>query len=321
MLEGEYSLGSAFKFNKMEYHVIIPQSASGLWYALKTRDQLKAYKEKHASENDCQKVSKLIAEQEHYIDSYIETVCSFDNSFLVNNIAYLVKMQNLKLGELEELLGISAGYISRTAKENSGKRMSVDVVWKLARLFDVDIDKLLCCNLNELKGNAAVLVRFVEKMIRRTESGILQWEDCGGEYEMPDQDLIDNGMVSWEEERTVYHPRHMNQRMTWIVNTDIMRAPNFGDNGEDLIIVPYCRGDEEDKYQTQYYDFLFVWHDYKDGKSRGTVWDKLFYANDDLSGNLERAAHKLYKVVREYLMDPKLESEAREFIDRYLEEK
>ena len=321
MLEGEYSVGSAFKILETEYHVIIPQSANGLWYALKTRDKLKAYVEKHGPENDSQKIYKLIGEQDHYIDRYIETVCSFDNSFLVNNIAYLVKKQNLKLGELEELLGISAGYISRTAKENSGKRMSVDVVWKLARLFDVDIDKLLCCNLNELKGNAAVLVRFVERMIRRTESGILQWEDCGGEYEMPDEDLIDSGMVSWEDERTVYHPRHMNQRMTWIVNTNIMRAPDFGDNGEDLIIVPYCRGDKEDKYETQYYDFLFVWHDYKDGKNKSSVWDKLFYANDDLSSNLVRAAHKLYKVVQEYLFDPKLESEAREFIDRYLEEK
>ena len=43
------------------------------------------------------------------------------------------------MGDLERLLGISAGYISRTVKENSSKKLSIDVVWKIAELFEISV--------------------------------------------------------------------------------------------------------------------------------------------------------------------------------------
>lgn len=59
----------------------------------------------------------LLQRQEDYITGYIEFCGYFDNTTLANNIIYLVKKNNMYIGELEQLIGISTGYISRTIKK------------------------------------------------------------------------------------------------------------------------------------------------------------------------------------------------------------
>ena len=49
-------------------------------------------------------------------------------NLLKKNLAFLLKKYNLKMGDLEKILGISAGYISRTAKENSTKK-AASLMW------------------------------------------------------------------------------------------------------------------------------------------------------------------------------------------------
>ena len=60
---------------------------------------------------------------------------NYDSKFLSGNLDYLLKMHSLRISDLEELLGVSAGYVSRTVNPDSKKRLSVDIVWKISVIF------------------------------------------------------------------------------------------------------------------------------------------------------------------------------------------
>ena len=41
----------------------------------------------------------------------------FDKTIFMNNITYLLKRRNIKIGDLENKIGVSKGYISRINKK------------------------------------------------------------------------------------------------------------------------------------------------------------------------------------------------------------
>ena len=94
-------------------------------------------------EEDTSRYEEMKERQNDYIQEYLSLIGDFDNSILVSNIIHLAKSNDIRLGELEKMLGISTGYISRTAKENTNKRLSIDVVWKIAHFFNISIDSLV----------------------------------------------------------------------------------------------------------------------------------------------------------------------------------
>lgn len=310
--EKDYSVSGYYEFQGKKCPYIIPKNNDGLIHALRAKEKIQKIMGQ-STPDDYDYFFEALKEQDKLITAYITEVGTFDNSILINNIGYLLQKENLKLGEFENLLGLSVGYISRTAKENSGKRLSIDVVWKIAKFFDISVEKLLCVNLSDLKGNTAVLMKFIEKMIKQTESGRLQWEDCGGTDAYLGQEFIDCGLISEENETLIYHPDHLNQKMKWIINADIMSTSDFDEDGKNLVIIPFCR-EGNDK---QHYDFIFTWF----ARNYDIMqWQKVFYANDDISMNLVQASEALYKTIEEFLYDPKLDPATRDIIESYLEE-
>lgn len=61
---------------------------------------------------------------------------------IAENIYYLAKFRKYPIYEVEQYLGLSKGYISRV-RNGEKKRLSVDVVAKAMRFFDVDFDDIL----------------------------------------------------------------------------------------------------------------------------------------------------------------------------------
>lgn len=62
-----------------------------------------------------------------------------DISNLYRNIGYLIKAYNVRIGDLEKAIGVSAGYISRSA----GVDMPISKVIKIADFFEITIDDLV----------------------------------------------------------------------------------------------------------------------------------------------------------------------------------
>ena len=99
----------------------------------------------------------------------------FNKSLLIDNIEYLLKERNKRVGELEAEIGVSAGYISRISKEG-GSKPGVDFIGKVAEALNVSIDTLLTVPLTDITPTEKYLITFFEKLKRDTASDTLAWE-------------------------------------------------------------------------------------------------------------------------------------------------
>ena len=99
----------------------------------------------------------------------------FNRQQLVENINNLIQLRNMKVGEVEQAIGISTGYISRLSKAGNGSIPATDVVWNLARLFGVSTDSLISGDYSAGNDNLSVLRRFIAKLNVKTMEGNLDW--------------------------------------------------------------------------------------------------------------------------------------------------
>lgn len=252
----------------------------------------------------------MLRQQDEYIEEYLEKFGDFDKTIMNTNIAFLLKKYDMRMGELEQLLKISSGYISRTVKPSSDKKLSIDVVWKIAKIFDISLSDLLGTDLSIPKSNTDMVAKFLIKLCEQTKENIIEWESEGGVMIVLNDKYKEMGLVTEEnEDKVVYHPQHLNPDYKWILTDDIFVCKNI-DAKKGLAIIPYSDADKE---KLQGYDFIFVWSD-KDGHH----WEKAFYTVDDPFGTLKKHADQLYKHVQETELDAKVAPAVRGLIADYL---
>ena len=252
----------------------------------------------------------MLRQQDEYIEEYLEKFGDFDKTIMNTNIAFLLKKYDMRMGELEQLLKISSGYISRTVKPSSDKKLSIDVVWKIAKIFDISLSDLLGTDLSIPKSNTDMVAKFLIKLCEQTKENIIEWESEGGVMTVLNDKYKEMGLVTEEnEDKVVYHPQHLNPDYKWILTDDIFVCKNI-DVKKGLAIISYSDADKE---KLQGYDFIFVWSD-KDGH----YWEKAFYTVDDPFGTLKKHAAQLYKHVQETELDAKVAPAVRGLIADYL---
>jgi len=259
----------------------------------------------------------LLQTQLDYIQEYINSLGEFDNSFLVNNINYLTKKNDLRIGALEKLLGISAGYISRTAKENSGKKLSIGVVWKIAKLFEIDIRALLEVDLRIPNSNSEMLINFLKKIYKQTEEGTIEWISNGG-YECElDESIKTVGLLTEEDETTLYHPEGLNPEAKFILVNDIFSCENINVEKE-VLIIPF----KFEKSESTNYDFFLRWSEDDKGKPNygKSYLEHMFNTVDDPFSNLDVYADNLYRLIRAREYNTRLSPAVKDIITEYLKE-
>lgn len=291
--------------------LVEPENTKELMDALEIKAKIQNQIDNLMHDEDSSGWYDLLQQQEDYISEYIESLGDFDNTTLANNIVYLGKKYGMRVGELEEFLGISAGYISRTIKEDSKKKMSVDIVWKIARLFDTDIRTLTETQMWVPHSNTELLIKFIDKLYKDTKDNYFAWENDGGFMAVLNDRYEKSGIITTEEdEKCVYHPKHMNQEIKWILYKDIVSLECF-DKDKDLVIIPFMA---EGKENLKSYDFLFMWQEGED-----IQWQKVFYTSDDPFGHLFEGADKLYELIESSEYDAKLSPTIHRFIMQYVE--
>ena len=92
----------------------------------------------------------------------------FDKDILLSNITYLSKKKGIKIGDLENYIGVSKGYISRFGKKN-GISIGIDIVVSIAQKLEVSLDVLLFSDLKEMDENDQYNLALINKLIRSTE--------------------------------------------------------------------------------------------------------------------------------------------------------
>lgn len=115
----------------------------------------------------------------------------FNPKILFDNIDFLIKNQNRKIGEVENEAGVSAGYISRTSKDG-GSRPGIDFIMNVARVLHVSIDTLLKVNIASLTPTERYLISFLEKLEQDTTHDLLDWDRLTAES-LNNMDTDQNG--------------------------------------------------------------------------------------------------------------------------------
>ena len=106
----------------------------------------------------------------------------FNRKQLVENINNIIQQKKLKVGEVEQAIGISTGYISRLSKAGNESIPATDVIWKLARHFGVSIDALISGDFSEGTDNLSILRKFVKTLNVQTAEGLLKWSPVTTKY-------------------------------------------------------------------------------------------------------------------------------------------
>jgi len=98
----------------------------------------------------------------------------FNNQTLTDNITYLLKELDKKIGEFEAEVGVSPGYISRISKDG-GTKPGIDFIMNAASVLRISMDLLLKHNLTNLTPNEKYLIPFLEKLSEDTLEDKLDW--------------------------------------------------------------------------------------------------------------------------------------------------
>ena len=308
----EYIEGS-FELYGERHWLVEPDNLVELLEAFKIRDLIQEGFSGLMHDEDSSGWESLLQEQEDFIQEFIDNFEDFNNGILVKNLAFLLKKYDLKVGDLEKVLGISPGYISRTAKENSAKKLSIDVVWKIAQLFEISVDKLISDDISELRGNTGMLVAFMEKLQHQTEVVDIELDNLGGMRTETDERFDQLGLFSKDENRTVlYSALGRNRDVKFFLADDVIATYSV-DEFKQLIIVPF----RTERAPDIHYDFVFVW---ATPESKEYAKEKVFCSYDEPFGTLDHYAEALYREAKEHFMDAPVSADMRKFISGYLGE-
>jgi transcriptional regulator with XRE-family HTH domain len=299
-----------FDLNGTEYVLVEPSNMDELVQAFEVKSALETYISGFMHDEDPSGYENLLQEQNDYIREYADSLGEFDSTILSNNITFLTKKNGLKVGELESMLDISAGYISRTIKENSKKKMSIDTVWKIARLFDTDVKTLTETQMSVIYTNTELLEKFIHRLYIDTRDEYFGWESDGGvEMELNDRYKQMKLVTEDAENNAVYHPDHLNPSRKWLLSKDIVCLECF-DHIKDLVIIPYKMENDE---TFNGYDFIFVW-----SENGAWHWEKIFYTSDDFQDSLKEKANDLYEMIEKTEFDIKLSPKLQQMITDYV---
>ena len=166
-----------FELNADEYRIIDPSNVDELAQAYEVKQVLQEAITLSPQDGVTYDYQNLLREQTNYIAEYVDSIEPYNSKVLSSNITYLCKQKNLKMSNLEDAIGVSTGYISRTIGEKSTKKMSIDTLWKISKLFDTGIDTLITRELSVVKLNKdeQFILSIIEKMLNDCEDCKISW--------------------------------------------------------------------------------------------------------------------------------------------------
>lgn len=263
-----------FEHHGVEYELVEPENLEELVEAFRIRDVIQEGLDELMRDEDSSAYENLLEEQNDFINGYLERLGDFDGTRLAANISAKAKQSGLRMGDLEEMLELSAGYISRTGNEKSGKRLGIDVVWKASKILEVGLGELVESDLSNKDKDTTIVYDFIRKLSSETHAGHIDWVNIGGadtrkplhdKYHRLDIFQIEGGY-------TRYHPDHLPADQLYRISKGIRVFKDFIAD-KDLLIIPYLKNGSKD---TQGYDFILVWTEGEEMK-----WEKVFYSDQD----------------------------------------
>lgn len=184
------------------------------------------------------------------------------------------------------------------------------MVWKIAELFEISVQKLIEDDLSDLSGNIGMLVDFMDKLKEQTECVEIEWDNLGGVNSENDERFDQMGLFSTTEDgRIRYAAPGRNSKMVFLLADDVISTYGV-DEFKQMIIIPFY----SEKSSDIHYDFMFAWPKRDDMYG----FEKIFYSNDEPFGTLDGHAKRLYEEAKEHFFDVPVANDMRKFIAGYL---
>ena len=99
----------------------------------------------------------------------------FNRQTVIDNLMTLVQNSDMKVGEIEKKLGLSAGYISRLAKKENESALSAELLWKISRCFGVSVDTLVSEKMGQEDKMISYMRKFIARLVEKTGDGSMVW--------------------------------------------------------------------------------------------------------------------------------------------------
>ena len=265
---------------------------------------------KEEIDDEAEAVIEAIQEQEKQIHDFAPRFEEFDSKYLGTNIELLLKRELLRISDLEVLLDVSAGYISRTINPDSKKRLSIDIVWKIAEIFQVNIDDLVNRNLDSPTKDLKQVMDFLEKLKDQTDAGEIRWKDAMSRNE---KSQTENLFYTVKEDgKPVYSPQgdgDPDAKILEAYRTDINIGTIY------IVKVDHFLGDI---YQIHVFDesrYEGSWGtEYEPVAPLTLICESML----DNTGIIERECDKILKAINTHKYDFTVSQEARDYMNQFL---
>lgn len=275
----------------------------------------------------------------------------FSRQKLAENITALVQQKKLRIGEVEQQIGISTGYLSKMLRKETDAAPSTDIIWKISKVLGVSTDMLIEGDFSQATDNLQYMRIFLTRLKVMTDANELEWDGISIHdindalrSEKPDLPIIKtmDTATNAEAETTYYQGREVsasvhgrnkihsvgvNVEPAWVTNSGF--KTNIG-NGTDMYIFPMCcsvRIDEEGNFEdVDYFDIYFgTWRPPDGYEGYGDVPDEAYVRyyepvcnTFNVAQSLSGEVAALYQSILRHEYDLKISSSVRETIARFL---
>lgn len=268
-------------------------------------------------ESEIVELKQKLEEQKKHITEFKNAQANYDSKFLSSNLDYLLKMHGLRISDLEELLGVSAGYVSRTVNPDSKKRLSVDIVWKISVIFQVNVDDLLNIDFQVPTQSLREVIDFFKKLKQETDEAIIHWNNQGNKKEnfvgIFFKQLEESALNGTKQYRYAPDGFENNTKAVGLTDDIFSVETSIG----ELYLLPLENAFGEKGYE------LYIYTD-RGGYSSNydsTDLNLICSTFNDRSNTLKGKCDELFKSVKLHELDFVISESAKNLIDRYLNPK
>ncbi len=268
----------------------------------------------HKAEEDdeSQAIADLILEQQGILEDYRKQFDMEELKFLSSNIDYLLKTNNLRAADLEDILRVSPGYISRTMGPKAKKRLSVDVLVQIAEVFHVNINELVNRDYTAPVKSVSRVFSFLLRLIQQTENGSLHWRSIGKTI------TKDNDMYLLPTEEGMIRFVGSEETESYIIADEVYEAK------AQIGYFYLCPVRDMFSNEVEYEIYVFDDEDYNSRLGSGYENQKPFvgmcYTAKDGSRLLRAKADELYKLAVAHKVDYVISEEAEKYMNLYMDE-
>lgn len=224
---------------------------------------------------------------------------NYDESIFLNNVKYLCKQNKYKISMLEYCIDVSQGYFSRS---NGKKRLSIDNVWKVAKILGVSIDDLVGFDLANENETLKKTRMFIDRIRKYTERGMIHWRKEVIDTRKP---LDVNAFLTRDN---VYCPNESLPDYEYEISGDIYVATI---EEKEIYIIPI--GNDDDKNAG--YDFCSLEEQFI---QEDRITNLLIRTCDDQSGYLKIVSEVLYNSIKSHVSDFVVSKSTNSLMDRFL---